>query len=204
MITKLLTIQYRQLSPEALMDKLQTERGFKAQAAFELIYGQFCTDLLTYIYYLVKNREIANELTNDSFLALFHYQHSFNSQLKLKPWLWRIGRNKAFNYLKKKKEIPQSDLHDPSEQDCSPIYNIVDQVDNQLQKILSQEQNIMVQTAMLSLALNQKEALELWMQDFSFDEISEMMDRSPQAVKNLIHRGKQALITNFSNSQEPI
>lgn len=180
------------------MKKIQLETGFKAEAAFHAIFDKFSTELLSYIYYLTNNKAVAEELANESFFALYHSKDSYNPKLKLKPWLWRIGRNKAYNYIKKKKEINLEELENPSEQNSSAVDQVEDNSLDQLESLITKQTHESVKTAICELPLMQKEALELWIQDFSFEEIADLLGKSPQAVKNLIHRAKQALVASFS------
>jgi RNA polymerase sigma-70 factor (ECF subfamily) len=194
MITKLLLIHYKSYSSENLMKVIQSNQGVKGEAAFQQLYDNLASELLSYIYYLVKNKQIAQELANDSFFALYSSRDSFDCNRSLKAWLWRIARNKAYNQIKKHCELPL----EPEELD-----NIKDSnsINLQLENIINREDRLEIKQAMNMLPLSQREALELWSQDFELKQIGQLMNKSEQAIKNLVHRGKVRLIKYFKDNR---
>lgn len=58
-------------------------------------YGQ---DVWNYAYFLVKNRAMADDIAQDTFIRAYRHFSGFRQESSVKTWLLRIARNVAFNY----------------------------------------------------------------------------------------------------------
>ena len=67
------------------------------KGVFELYYGYVMTICLQY----GKNREEAEEMSNDTFYTLFKYMHRYDDRYEFKPWLRRLCINCCLKYNKK-------------------------------------------------------------------------------------------------------
>jgi RNA polymerase sigma-70 factor (ECF subfamily) len=61
-------------------------------------------------YALVRNREDALELAQESFARAFKAMPRFKEEMPFYPWLYRITRNTCLNHLKKKKRHGETSL----------------------------------------------------------------------------------------------
>ncbi|MDQ0899931.1 RNA polymerase sigma-70 factor (ECF subfamily) [Paenibacillus sp. V4I7] len=59
-------------------------------------YGQ---DVWNYAYFLVKNYEMADDITQDVFLNVYRNITSYRGEATVKTWLLKITRNISYNYL---------------------------------------------------------------------------------------------------------
>ena len=60
-------------------------------------YGQ---EVLQLAYSYVKNKEIAEDLTQDIFVKCFKSIHTYKGKSKLRTWVWRVAINHCKDYLK--------------------------------------------------------------------------------------------------------
>lgn len=74
-------------------------------AAFTRIFEQYNSRIVNYIYGLVHDRELANDLAQDSFLKAYKALPRMDDDLRLLPWLYRIAGNTAFSALRRRKLI---------------------------------------------------------------------------------------------------
>lgn len=72
---------------------------------FEQIYAEFGPRLFTYIYRMVRNRELAEDLTQDVFLKAFKDLPNHDDMRHLSAWLYRIAANTTFDALRRRKLI---------------------------------------------------------------------------------------------------
>lgn len=71
--------------------------------------------LTKFLIKIVRNKEIASELMQDTFLKAYEKIDQFNGESTFKSWLYAIGRNEALNYLRKNKVIARHlDTNDAS------------------------------------------------------------------------------------------
>ncbi|WP_307544902.1 RNA polymerase sigma factor [Paenibacillus sp. V4I5] len=59
-------------------------------------YGQ---DVWNYAYFLVKNYEMTDDITQDVFLNVYRNITSYRGEATVKTWLLKITRNISYNYL---------------------------------------------------------------------------------------------------------
>lgn len=72
---------------------------------FSEIYSQCFSDVYKYAFGLCKNKDIAEEITQDTFFKAMKSVDSFNGSCKLFVWLCQIAKNTYFTYLKKEKKF---------------------------------------------------------------------------------------------------
>src|SRR3954447_17820159 len=76
-----------------------------SEAAFSAIFERFQTPLVNYIYRLVGDWEVANDLAQDSFLKAYNALPNTDESLQISPWLYRIATNTALDSLRRRKRI---------------------------------------------------------------------------------------------------
>ncbi|MBB6671323.1 RNA polymerase sigma factor [Cohnella nanjingensis] len=67
-------------------------------ASLRDIMAQYGSDIWNYAYFLTKNRELADDVTQDVFIKAYYRIETFRGQSSLKTWLLTITRNTAFRY----------------------------------------------------------------------------------------------------------
>ena len=78
-----------QLSEAALVERLQ--RG--DTAAFDAVYAAYHARLFTFLVRLVRNRDRAADLLEETWLRLVTHAHRLQSDTRLGPWLFTVARN---------------------------------------------------------------------------------------------------------------
>lgn len=68
---------------------------------FEQIYNEYSDKIYSYIFLLVSNREMAEDLTQDTFVKVYKNLHRFNGESQMFTWLVSIARNVTIDYLRK-------------------------------------------------------------------------------------------------------
>ncbi|HKW22698.1 MAG TPA: sigma factor, partial [Ktedonobacterales bacterium] len=56
--------------------------------SFERIYDQYKTPIFNFIFHLVGNRELADDLTQDTFLKVYKALPRMDANLKLSAWIY--------------------------------------------------------------------------------------------------------------------
>jgi RNA polymerase sigma-70 factor (ECF subfamily) len=59
-------------------------------------YGQ---DVWNYAYFITKNRNLTDDITQDVFLKAYRHVSTFRGESSVKTWLLKITRNISYNYL---------------------------------------------------------------------------------------------------------
>src|SRR5690348_9056989 len=71
--------------------------------AFQTLFAEFQSQLKSYLYRLVADRNDVDDLTHDTFIRAFSKISTFNRDSSLKTWVFTIATNLAYNHLKKLK-----------------------------------------------------------------------------------------------------
>lgn len=74
-----------------------------SQARFTEIYNDYSEDVYRYIFYMVRDPQAAEDLTQDAFVKVYRQIHTFKSNSSIKTWIFKISRNVTLDHLKKKK-----------------------------------------------------------------------------------------------------
>lgn len=87
-----------------LESKLIERLKEKDEKTFEIIYNKY-VNLIYYIAFsIVKNKEDAEEVVQDTFLNMYNAIDRYNEKSKFKQWLMQIARNLSYNKVSRNKE----------------------------------------------------------------------------------------------------
>lgn len=139
-----------------------------------------------FIYHMVHDVQTAEDLTQDVFIKVYQNLYRVDNEFLLKPWIFKIAYNIALNYLKRnKRNITYGIDENMPDRDCIGQYETRQVV---LQTIRSFKPDC---RAIFILK---------FVEDLSFDQISEILDMSVGAVKMKFYRNKKELINRLAES----
>ncbi|HEX5501222.1 MAG TPA: RNA polymerase sigma factor [Thermomicrobiales bacterium] len=148
-------------------------------AAFTEIFERYHHRIVNYIYGLVHDRELANDLAQDSFLKAYKALPRMGDDLRLAPWLYRIAGNTAFSALRRRKLIR-----------WLPLLNDGIEASSADNAVVEAEA---VQRALAKLPAKYAAPLLLHSHEgLSCNEIAAILGISPGAVKTRLFRAREA------------
>jgi RNA polymerase sigma-70 factor (ECF subfamily) len=159
--------------------------------AFGLIYDRYVGTVFRFIYFRVGNRQLAEDLTSDTFLRALKRIGSVTWQGRdLGAWLVTIARNLVADHFKSGRyrlEVTTGDVLDADREDRgpegSPETAVVDHITN-----------VTLLTAVKQLNPEQQECIVLrFLQGFSVAETAHAMNKNEGAIKALQYRAVRAL-----------
>ena len=171
----------------ALVERAQAGES----AAFGLIYDRYVDMVFRFIYFRVGNRQLAEDLTSDTFLRALKRIGSFTWQGRdLGAWLVTIARNLVADHFKSGRyrlEVTTGDVLDADREDRgpegSPEAAVVDHITN-----------VALLRAVKQLNPEQQECIVLrFLQGFSVAETARAMGKNEGAIKALQYRAVRAL-----------
>jgi RNA polymerase sigma factor (sigma-70 family) len=137
----------------------------------------------TIAYKILLNRPEAEEAAQDAFVKAYHNLSAFNRQAKFSTWLYRIAFNTAISYKRKHKHQFQSIE--------SAIISYSGENEGSLEK---NDKKRFLNMAMQKLGEADRTALSLfYLQEFSLEEIAEIMSMQANTIKVRIHRARQRM-----------
>ena len=67
------------------------------------IWKEHANTIYKYLFCITRNRELAEDLTQETFYYAYKYLHTFRGDCKMLSWLRTIAKNEWYKYLKKNK-----------------------------------------------------------------------------------------------------
>ena len=74
-----------------------------SESAFRQLYDQTQSRVFTLALGYVRNREDAEEITQDVFIEVFQSANAFKGEAAVTTWIYRIAVNKSLDFLKKQR-----------------------------------------------------------------------------------------------------
>ena len=73
--------------------------------AFEALVARYQARLLSFCRHMLSSREDAEDVLQDVFAAAFNAIVGDDREINVRPWLYRIARNRSLNHLRKAQAI---------------------------------------------------------------------------------------------------
>ncbi|MDB5081175.1 MAG: polymerase sigma factor [Chloroflexi bacterium] len=163
-------------------------------AAFEVIVAQYEPKLVRYIYGLTHERELAEDLVQETFVSAYRALSSAPDDLRLSAWLYKIALNKVRSE-KRRKELPVYSVTFSNEkgqgraENEQPIFNVADPRQEPGEQVAQRQQ---IAGTLAQLPDDQATALLMDAQGYGDDEIASALEVSVGAVRQKLFRGRKA------------
>lgn len=170
--------------------KLQGDEKLIAMAragnpgAFETIVDRYQGRLLGFCRQMLGSTEDAEDVLQEVFVNAYRAMLADEREINLRPWLYRIARNRCLNYLRKPKADAQESMDMIPAVDAA---STAERVHNreEFRQILS-DVNKLPETQRAALLLREMDAL-------SYEEIAAAMETTVPSVKSLLVRARISL-----------
>ncbi len=160
--------------------------------AFELLLKGHSQSLYGFIFSLVKSKEMAEDILQETFLKTWKHFSSFDPEKSFKTWIFTIAKNTSFDALRKKSTIPFSAFE--NEEGESFLENIPDERELAQVGLETEEISQDLEAALERLSEKYQAVLRLfYQQDFSLLEISHILEEPYNTVKSWHYRGIKLL-----------
>ena len=165
---------------------LVARAGQGDQEAFRLIFERYSRPLISFIYDQVSNRELAEELTQETFVRAYRSLHTLRAETKLSTWLFGIAKNVARESLRARQRTNQHvDLDDKL------VLNLSDRGPVPVKQLLNKELNEVIQNSLALLDEDKRLVFTLKVfQQCSYEEIAEITGFSIPKLKTDLHRAR--------------
>src|SRR5947209_4265286 len=164
------------------------------QEAFRLIFERYSRPVISFIYDLVSDRELAEELTQETFVRAYRSLRSLREETKLSTWLFGIAKNVARESLRARmRDSHQVDLDDQQVMDLS------DRRPVPVSQLLNKELNEVIQRSLAALDDDKRLVFTLKIfQQCSYEEIAEITGFSISKLKTDLHRARTEIRRRIS------
>jgi RNA polymerase sigma-70 factor (ECF subfamily) len=162
--------------------------------AFEELMLRYQNRLLSLLTHMVGQRDLAEDLVQEVFLRVYRARNSYVPGAKFSTWLFTIAGNVASNALRTKarrREVHLAPLASESAPQSLEAIALAASGLMPTRQLDKAEMCAAVQQAIGSLNERQRMAVLLAkFEHFSYADIADVMNMSPQAIKSLLSRAR--------------
>ena len=152
--------------------------------AFEVLFDRYQSRLLAFCQHMLGSREDAEDILQYVFVAAHKAMLADNRRINVRPWLYRIARNRCLNHLRR--PVPEGqesmDVH-PHENGASVLERVQNR--EEFRRLVSDVRTL-PETQRTALLLREVDAMP-------YEDIAQAMGTSVPSVKSLLVRARMSL-----------
>jgi len=166
--------------------------------AFAVLVDRYKDMVFTLSLKMLKGREEAEEVSQDTFLKIYKSLNKFNGESKLSTWIYKVAFNTCLDRLKKNKRLqPFAGLDEFTEPEALSLMNVLDSIEDK-------ERKQMIQDCMHLLPGEDSFLLTLYyFEEQSLEEIAKIIGITPNNVKIRLYRSRKKLASLLKDRLEP-
>ena len=160
------------------------------QNAFATLLNRYKSKVYSTVYLIVKDRYVAEDLTQDIFIKVVDKLRSgsYNEEGKFAPWVMRMAHNAAIDHFRKNKRYPQIRM-----EDGTPLFNSMSFASTNAESVqIKTEVHQKLREQIKNLPQSQKEVL--LMRHFAQMSFQEIADFTGVSINTALGRMRYALI----------
>jgi len=162
------------------------------ETTFDHLYDHYHLDLYQYVYYMVKNHHVAEDIVQEVYIKVLKSYQTFRGESSEKTWLFSIARHTTMDFFRKQQRQKNKlasffnkDQDLARIKDHNPLPEEVAELNDELQQIYQ---------LLDHCTLDQKNVLILrYIQSLSIHETAQILEWSESKVKTTQHRAIKKL-----------
>ena len=162
-------------------------------ASFGVLLEKHRNPVIHFLYRMVQNQAVAEELAQEVFLRVYRSRASYEPTAKFTTWLFRIATHLALNSLRDGKNDRRGESLDDVVDD-QPVRQVSDDRPTIEQAMLYQARLGEVKKAIQTLPEKQRAAVLMHKyEEMEYSQIARALNCSESAVKSLLFRAYETL-----------
>ena len=166
--------------------------------AFSVLVNRYKDLVFSLSLKMLKNREEAEEISQDAFIKVYKSLHKFKGDSKFSTWIYKVVYNSCLDRLKQYKKnyalVPIDEFNE----------NQVKTLDNAFDALVSQDRKNAIQACLNKLPSEDSFLLTLYyFEEQSLEEISKIVGLTGNNVKVKLFRSRKKLATILKQQLEP-
>src|SRR5581483_10981028 len=167
-------------------------------AAFRELIRRYERPVFSLIYRMVRDRELAEDLAQDTFIKVLNHIDRYRPEFKLSSWLFKIANNVAIDHLRRRTLDTVSIDGSPHAQSADAIeatsIDVAADQETALDEPEAREMGASIEQAIASLRPEYRSCIMLrHVEGRSYEEIAATLDLPLGTVKTYIHRARHEL-----------
>jgi RNA polymerase sigma-70 factor (ECF subfamily) len=162
-------------------------------ASFALLLEKHRAPVIHFLYRMVQNRPVAEELAQEVFLRVYRSRATYEPTAKFTTWLFRIATHLALNSLRDGKN-ERTEARLDAESADAPVRQVSDARPSVEQAMVHQSRLEEIRQAIASLPEKQRAAVLMHKyEEMDYSQIAKVLNCSESAVKSLLFRAYETL-----------
>lgn len=154
-------------------------------SAFNEIIKKYRKPLISFIFRYVKNIDVAEDISQDTFVYILFNKKEYDFKYSLKTYIYTIAKSRTINYLKRHKREVRLD-----EQYYNYFYTETEIDKN----IIKEENKNQILNAISKMKTEYQTIIYLRdFEEFKYNEICTILNKTMPQVKSLLHRARKQL-----------
>ena len=164
--------------------------------AFDVLLAKYRKPIMSFMYRMVHNQAIAEELAQEVFLRVYRSRETYRAEARFSTWLYRIATNLGVNHArntKNERTAPTVFLDEPDAETGSTP-DVPDATPTVEANLLRRERLQAIRQHVLALPERQRTAVLMHKYEgLDYKQIGEVLKLSESATKSLLFRAYQTL-----------
>jgi RNA polymerase sigma-70 factor (ECF subfamily) len=159
---------------------------------------QYQHRLLRYLLYLSGNRELAEDLFQETWIRVLERGHQYDGKHEFSTWLYAVARNLTLDYLRKRNPVSLDALME--DEDQAP-FEPADSRPAAWEVVQQHEHAERINAALISIPTEYRETVVLRFQEgMALDEIAAVTGAPLGTVKSRLYRGLNLLMLRLKGT----
>ena len=166
------------------------------EASFDYLAEKYHRAMVHFIFRMVGNQAIAEELAQEVFLRVYRARGSYRAEARFTTWLYRIATNLAVNYARdtRHERTAQTVYLDQPDEKTGTSPDLADDEPSAEERLLRDERMAAIRRHVMALPERQRMAVLMHKyQEMDYRQIGEVLKLSESATKSLLFRAYQTL-----------
>ena len=168
------------------------------EAAYRELVRRYERPVFSLIYRIVRNRELAEDLSQDTFVKVLNALSSYRSEYKFSSWVFKIANNVAIDQVRRREldtlSLEGSPHATTPEMIEATTLEIGEPAESALDEVANRELGSQIERAIARLRPEYRSCILLrHVEGRPYEEIAEIMDLPLGTVKTYIHRARHEL-----------
>jgi RNA polymerase sigma-70 factor (ECF subfamily) len=160
---------------------------------------QYQHRLLRYLIYLSGNRELAEDLFQETWIRVLERGHQYDGRHEFCTWLYAVARNLTIDYLRKKNPVSLDGLME--NEDAAP-FEPADERPLAWEVMAQHEQAERIGAALVGIPAEYRETVVLRFQEgLALEEIARVTGAKLGTVKSRLYRGLDMLMSRLGRAR---
>ena len=165
-------------------------------AAFDVLLQKYRKPIIHFMYRMVHNQAVAEELAQEVFLRIYRSRETYRAEARFSTWLYRIATNLGVNHARDTRhERSASTVYlDEPDADTGTTPDVADSTPSAEANILRRERMMAIRQHVMALPERQQSAVLMHKYEgMDYKQIGEVLKLSESATKSLLFRAYQTL-----------